>query len=101
MNLREGGRKMSKKSYFMDHMQDGDYNESSDIDIMILTDLTDDEMYGYFVKVSDMAYDIEEENNFDIEFSPLIKNIDKFNYWLEALPFYMNVQKEGVVLSEC
>ncbi len=79
----------------------GDFNESSDIDIMILTDLTDDEIYGYFVKVSDMAYDIEEENNFDIEFSPLIKNIDKFNYWLEALPFYMNVQKEGVVLSEC
>ncbi len=23
--------------------------------------------------------------------------IDKFNYWLEALPFYMNVQKEGVI----
>lgn len=51
-------------------------------------------------KISDMAYDIEEENNLDITFSPLVKNIDKFNYWLEALPFYMNVQREGVVLSE-
>ncbi len=78
----------------------GDYNKSSDIDIMILTDLTDDEMYDYFVKISDMAYDIECENNFEITLSPLIKNIDKFNYWLEALPFYMNVQKEGVVLNE-
>ena len=78
----------------------GDYNKSSDIDIMILTDLTDDEMYDYFVKISDMAYDIECENNFEIALSPLIKNIDKFNYWLEALPFYMNVQKEGVVLNE-
>ena len=29
-----------------------------------------------------------------------IMNVDRFNYWLEALPFYMNVQKEGVVLSE-
>ncbi len=76
----------------------GDYDKSSDIDIMILTDLTDDEMYSYFVKISDMAYDIEEKNNFDISLSPLIKNIDKFNYWLEALPFYMNVQREGVVL---
>ena len=47
-----------------------------------------------------MAYDIEEANNFDIMLSPLVKNIDKFNYWLEALPFYMNVQREGVVLSE-
>ena len=38
--------------------------------------------------------------NFDIYLSPLLKNIDKYNYWLKALPFYMNVQKEGVVLSE-
>ena len=67
---------------------------------MILTDLTDDEMYEYFVKVSDMAYDIESEYNFDITLSPIIKNIDKFNYWLDALPFYMNVQREGVILSE-
>ena len=78
----------------------GDYNKSSDIYIMILTNLSEDEMYEYFVKISDMAYDIEEENNFDIMLSPLVKNIDKFNYWLEALPFYMNIQKEGVVLSE-
>ena len=78
----------------------GDYNKSSDIDIMILTDLSDSEMYSYFVKISDMAYDIEAENNFDIEFSPLLKNIDKFNAWLDTLPFYINVQKEGVILSE-
>lgn len=78
----------------------GDFNKDSDIDIMILTDLTDDEMYEYFVKISDMAYDIEFCNNFDITLSPIVKNIDKFNYWLEALPFYMNVQKEGVILSE-
>lgn len=79
----------------------GDYNESSDIDIMILTDLTDDEIVKYREKIWDYAYDLEFDNNFDITLSPLIKNIDKFNYWLEALPFYMNVQKEGVVLSEC
>lgn len=78
----------------------GDYNKSSDIDIMILTDLTDKEIIEYRDKISDIAYDIEEANNFDIWISPLVKNIDKFNYWLEALPFYMNVQKEGVVLGE-
>ena len=79
----------------------GDFNKSSDIDIMILTDLTDDEIVEYREKIWDYAYDLEFDNNFDIQFSPLVKNIDKFNYWLEALPFYMNVQKEGVVLSEC
>ena len=77
----------------------GDYNDSSDIDIMILTDLNDDEIIEYRNKIWDYAYDIEWDNNFDITLSPLVKNIDKFNYWLEAIPFYMNVQKEGVVLN--
>ena len=81
-------------------MLDGDYNESSDIDIMILTDFSNDELVEYRSKISDLAYDIEYENNFDVMLSPLIKNIDRFNYWLEAMPFYMNIQKEGVVLSE-
>lgn len=78
----------------------GDFNKNSDIDIMILTDLTDDEIIEYRNKISDYVYDIEYENNFDVDLSPVIKNIDKFNYWLEALPFYMNVHKEGVILSE-
>ena len=81
-------------------MQDDDFNKNSDIDIMILTDLKDDEIVEYRNKVWDYAYDIEFDNAFNITLSPLIKNIDKFNYWLEELPFYMNVQKEGVVLSE-
>lgn len=84
----------------MVHMQDGDFNEGSDIDIMILTDLSDDEIVEYRSKIISLAYDIEWDNAFDITLSPLLKNIDKFNYWLEALPFYMNIQKEGVVLSE-
>ena len=78
----------------------GDYNNSSDIDIMILTDLQDEELIQYRDKVWDFAYDVEWENNFDITLSPLVKNIDRFNYWLNAMPFYMNVQKEGVILSE-
>ena len=81
-------------------MQDCDFTKNSDIDIMILTDLTDDEIVKYRKKISHLTYDVESENNFNISLSPLIKNIDKFNYWLEALTFYTNVQKEGVVLSE-
>ncbi len=78
----------------------GDYRENSDVDIMILTDLSDSEIIEYRDKVSDIAFDIEFDHNFDVMLSPLVKNIDKFNYWLEALPFYINVEKEGVVLSE-
>jgi len=78
----------------------GDFDDSSDIDIMILTDLKDKELIEYRNKIWDFAYDLEYDNNFNFDLSPLVKNIDRFNYWLEALPFYMNIQKEGVVLSE-
>lgn len=76
----------------------GDFDNSSDIDIMILTDFTEKEIVEYGEKIWEFAYDIELENN--VLISPLIKNINNFNYWLEALPFYENVQKEGVVLNE-
>ncbi len=75
----------------------GDYRKNSDIDVMILTDLVDDELIQYRDKLWDLAYDIELKN--DVILSPLVKNIDKFNYWLKALPFYMNIQKEGVILK--
>ena len=78
----------------------GDFNKSSDIDIMILTDLTDNEIVKYRSKIAHLVYDVECNNDFEISLSPLLKNIDRFNYWLEALPFYMNIQKEGVILSE-
>lgn len=75
----------------------GDFNTNSDIDIMILTDLNDKEIIEYSEKIWDYTYDIELK--YDIIISPLIKNIDKFNYWIETLPFYRNVNNEGVVLN--
>lgn len=77
----------------------GDYNGKSDIDIMILTDLTENEIANYRDKILDFAYDIEWDNDFDIDISPLVKNIDNYNKRIDVIPFYMNVQKEGVVLN--
>ena len=74
----------------------GDYNKNSDIDIMILTDLNFEEIEEYRDKISDIAYDIELEN--DIIISPIIKNIDKFNARINIVPFYSNIQREGVIL---
>ncbi len=74
----------------------GDYNKKSDVDIMILTDLTYEEIEIYRDKISDIAFDIELEKGIII--SPVIKNIDKFNARVNVIPFYTNVQKEGVAL---
>ena len=75
----------------------GDFNNESDIDIMVLTNLTDNEIIEYRKIISDFTFDIELENNISI--SPLIKNIDKFNKRIDIVPFYMNVMNEGVLLN--
>lgn len=75
----------------------GDYNQNSDIDIMILTDFDSKEIEKYRDVVSDIAYDIELEKGVTI--SPVIKNIDNYNARVKVVPFYMNVNKEGVVIN--
>ena len=41
----------------------------------------------------------DNRDNSDIDISVIVKNEEHFNYWLGALPFYDNVQKEGIVLN--
>lgn len=75
----------------------GDYTENSDIDLMILTTLTDKEIEKIESNIYDLAFDFLMDYGVDI--SVVIKNEEQFNYWLGALPFYNNVQREGVVLN--
>ena len=74
----------------------GDYGPDSDIDIMILTDLNDEEIVEYRMKVRELACDLELEN--DIIISPLVRNVDKYNERARVIPFYINIQKEGVIV---
>ena len=68
----------------------GDYSELSDIDVMLLVSLTKDQ-------ISDMAF--EYLMKFGVDISPVITNIDHFNYWVDNLPYYRNVRDEGVRFS--
>ena len=74
----------------------GDYTKNSDIDIMILTDLTEKEINEYNLKIWEKSADIEIDEG--IVISSLIRNIDNFNAWSEVKPFYINIINEGVVL---
>lgn len=76
----------------------GDYNNSSDIDILVLTDYKQTQFYAALKKLSSMTYDIELDYN--VILVPLINNINNYNDVIDEIPFYMNIQKEGVVLSE-
>lgn len=75
----------------------GDYQENSDIDIMILVDASDSEIKKRFNLVCDLAFDYEMD--YGVIISPLVKNEDHFIKWSETLPFYRNVKQEGVIVN--
>lgn len=76
----------------------GDYTENSDVDIMILVDLPEEELDLYSDALSELGFDYNVEH--DIWMMPVVKNIKHFQHWVSAYPFYKNVQKEGVTLYE-
>ena len=55
----------------------GDYKENSDIDIMILTSMSDDEIRDIENQVYDIAYDYQLSDN--VMISVNIKNADHYN----------------------
>ena len=71
----------------------GDYNDNSDVDIMILTSLEEDKIERMEDVLYDSAFDILMK--YGIQISVIVKNEKHFNYWLGALPFYDNVKCEG------
>ncbi len=75
----------------------GDYKENSDIDVMILTPLSDEEIEHVENEIFDLAYDLELESGVII--NPVLENEVHYKYWLGALPFYDNVEKEGVIIG--
>lgn len=74
----------------------GDFRTDSDIDIMILVDLDDEGIKDKGHSLSDMTFEYNFDN--DIMIMPIVKNLDHFNKWLGAYPFYNNVKKEGMEL---
>lgn len=71
----------------------GDYNSSSDVDVMILVKMSDNEIK----KIENQVYDLAFDTGVDI--SPIIKNEEQYEYWLDTLPFYKNIHEEGVIVN--
>ena len=74
----------------------GDSRPDSDIDLMILIDMSDVELKAYSQKLSYMTYDFNMDNDIDIK--PIAKSKEHFEKWVVNYPFYANIDREGVVL---
>ena len=74
----------------------GDFKRDSDVDIMILLDMSDLELKVYSQELSYMTYDFNLD--YDLDIKPIAKSETHFKKWILNYPFYANIKKEGVVL---
>ena len=76
----------------------GDNQADSDIDIMILLDLSDIDIKQYRHELSGETFDFNMDHDLDIK--PIAKSQQHFQNWVDVYPFYANVKKEGVKLFD-
>ena len=74
----------------------GDYNEDSDIDIMVLADIEEEDMRVFRDLANEVASRISLKHSALVTIS--IRNRPLFYSHMDILPFYQNVVNEGVVI---
>ena len=89
------GDKLRKVVLFGSYAR-GDYHEWSDIDIMILADILPEEVDETRKKIRGFMNYIELE--YDAIVSLSVVCTKNYNRYINILPFYINVQKDGVEL---
>ena len=76
----------------------GDDNPDSDVDLMILVDLSEEEAEAFWDPLSELGFEYNVQ--YDIWMMPVVKNIAHFKKWSAVYPFYYNVEREGVSLYD-
>ena len=89
------GSKLEKIILFGSYAR-GDNKIESDIDIMILVNISDIEAKAFQKKLFDKTYDFNMDN--DVEINPMTHSEELFYKWVDNYPFFNNIEKEGVVL---
>ena len=75
----------------------GDYDAESDVDIMVLADIPRECLAAYkndFIALSS-ALGLE----YDVVITITLKDTETFYRYLEAVPFYKTVQREGIRIA--
>ena len=75
----------------------GDFDEESDIDMMILADVPVAECWQYTQTIADKMTDMELLYNIIISVHVVSSAV--FNQYMNDLPFYRNVDREGIRIA--
>lgn len=74
-----------------------EYGRESDIDIAIFTTRKPQEFYLLINKISEITF--EYNVKYDILLSPVFQNIADYERMLRIMPYYQNIQKEGILVG--
>ena len=91
------GEKLDKVILYGSYAR-GDYDEESDVDFFILADVPQEEASMWRQNMRDCIPYVDLD--YDVTVSLHVTGLAIFNRFINTLPFYMNVTREGVVLSE-
>ena len=86
-----------KKVYLYGSYARGDYDDESDIDIVGIVDHDENDLSKADWRLTDIASELGLE--YDIIVSPATIPIKRFNRFQNALPYYRNILKDGVDLT--
>ncbi len=75
----------------------GDYDDASDIDIMIIADVNREDLFRYKKPIIKVTSELGLEN--DVVVTATLKDKKTFEQYKSALPFYQSVLKEGVKIA--
>ena len=90
------GNKLDKVILYGSYAR-GDYDDESDIDIMVLADIPREDCWKEHLKISDLTWELDLEH--DVLVSVHVTDCATFYKFINDLPFYSNVLRDGVVLS--
>ena len=76
----------------------GDFSPESDVDVMILLSMDDDDIQEHDPILAAYTYDFNDLHRTDIQ--PISLNYKQYEKWLTVHPFYANVSNEGITLYE-
>ena len=72
----------------------GDYDDESDVDIMIILDMSKEETNQFLDGICRIASDLSLEHNAHI--TPVIQSKEKYELHKQTYGFYRNIEMEGV-----
>ena len=74
-----------------------DFDEESDIDVLILVDLPSDRLANYRAHIDSLCGELLFE--YGTVVSAIEKDLKTYNQYADVLPFYKNIVKDGVKIA--